>query len=378
MEETIIREKQLKEKSREPTIILIETLNPNWENLWAGSMLKDGPHVGLSGLLWATRKILSSSKTLCILLALVGCVGKKSLPPKKAPFVIKKVELASSPLPKLRITTASGTQVIEPSVWSQKTLSFSEGMPQVIKVKRGNSLYSISKEYAVPLSSIIEKNKLSPPYKIYEGQSLVLLSPRVHILSKGQDLYKIAEQHGVSLRALAHQNRIKEPSQLKVGDPIILPASISDKAEPIRKRRLLLFKKSLFQQPPKRAGSRFERPVSGPVLVGFGRQGHGHYNDGINLAAKKGAPVKAAENGIVVYSGQDIKSFGNLLLIKHDGGWLTAYGHLGKISVKKGDVVKRGEKIGIIGTTGHVSKPQLHFEIRRKGKPVDPIFYMKG
>jgi murein DD-endopeptidase MepM/ murein hydrolase activator NlpD len=313
----------------------------------------------------------------CLLLALVGCVHKKSSPSRKAPFVIKKVEIASSPLPKLRITTASGTRVIEPSVWSQKTLSFSEGMPQVIKVKRGSSLHSISKEYAVPIASIIEKNKLIPPYKIHEGQSLVLLSPRVHILSQGQDLYKIAEQHGVSLSSLVHQNKIKDPSQLKVGDPIILPASVSENAEPIRKRRMLIFKKSLFQQPPKRAGSRFERPVLGKVLVGFGRQGHGHYNDGINLAAKKGSFVKAAENGVVVYSGQDIKSFGNLLLIKHEGGWLTAYGHLDKSSVKRGDVVKRGEKIATVGTTGHVSKPQLHFEIRRRGKPVDPIFYLK-
>jgi hypothetical protein len=313
----------------------------------------------------------------CLLLALGGCAYKRSLSPKKAPFVIKKVEPESSQLPKLRITTASGTQVIEPSVWSQKTLSFSEGMPQVIKVKRGNSLYSISKEYAVPISSIIEKNKLTPPYRIHEGQSFVLLSPRIHILSKGQDLYKIAEQHGVSLSALAHQNKIKDPSQLKVGDPILLPASVSENAEPIRKRRMMLFKKSLFRPPPKRAGSRFERPVKGPVLAGFGKQGHGKYNDGINLAAKRGASVKAAENGIVVYSGQDIKSFGNLLLIKHEGGWLTAYGHLDKISVKKGDVINRGEKVGTVGDTGHVLKPQLHFEIRRRGKPVDPIFHMK-
>ncbi len=314
----------------------------------------------------------------CLLLALVGCVHKNPLPPKKAPFIIKKVELASSHLPKLRITTALGTRVIEPSVWSQKTLSFSEGMPQVIKVKRGSSLYAISKEYAVPMASIIEKNKLTPPYKIHAGQTLVLLSPRVHILSQGQDLYKIAEQHGVSLSALVHQNKIKDPSHLRVGDPILLPASISENAEPIRKRRMMLFKKSLFQQPPKRAGSRFERPISGPVLAGFGRQGHGNYNDGINLEANKGTPIQAAENGIVVYSGKDIKSFGNLLLIKHEGGWLTAYGHLDKISVKKGDIIKRGDKIGTVGTTGHVSKPQLHFEIRRRGKPVDPIFYLKN
>jgi murein DD-endopeptidase MepM/ murein hydrolase activator NlpD len=313
----------------------------------------------------------------CLLLAFGGCVHKKSLPPKKAPFIIKNVELAASPLPKRRIITASGTQIIEPSVWSQKTLSFSEGMPQVIKVKRGSSVYSISKEYAVPIASIIEKNKLTPPYRIHEGQSLVLLSPRIHIFSQGQDLYKIAEQHGVSLSALVHQNKIKDPSQLKVGDSLLLPASILDKEEPIRKRRMLLFKKSLFEQPPKRAGSRFERPLVGPILAGFGRQGQGHCNDGINVSAKKGTPVKAAENGIVIYSGQDIKSFGNLLLIKHEGGWLTAYGHLDKISVKKGDVIKRGEKIGTVGTTGHISKPQLHFEIRRGGRPVDPVFYMK-
>ena len=311
-----------------------------------------------------------------LLHAIVGCVHKKSLPPQKAPYVIKKVESTSSQLPKLYITTKSGTREVAPSVWSQKTLSFSGGMPQIIKVKPGDSVYSLSREHIVPIPSIIEKNKLRPPYTIYVGQSLTLLSPRLHIVSEGQDLYKVAQQHGVSLRMLAHQNKIKGSQNLKVGDSIVLPAPVSREDDPIRRRRMALFKKSLFQQPPQRAGKRFEMPVHGKVLVGFGKQGHGHYNDGINLAAKKGVPVKAAENGLVVYSGQDIKSFGNLLLIKHADGWLTAYGHLDKISVKKGDVVKRGASIGTVGTTGHVKKPQLHFELRRRGKPMDPIFHM--
>ena len=97
------------------------------------------------------------------------------------------------------------------------------------------------------------------------------------------------------------------------------------------------------------------------------------HNDGINIAAPRGAPVFAAENGVVAYTGNGIKGFGNLLLVKHSGGWTTAYAHVDRVLVKRGDRVKRGETIGTIGTSGKVSKPQLHFEIRKGSQAVDPM-----
>jgi murein DD-endopeptidase MepM/ murein hydrolase activator NlpD len=99
-------------------------------------------------------------------------------------------------------------------------------------------------------------------------------------------------------------------------------------------------------------------------------------NDGINIALPKGAPVHAAENGVVAYAGNEIRGFGNLLLIKHDGGWMSAYGHNDRLLVKQGDKVKRGQVIARAGATGAVSSPQLHFELRKAGGAVDPLAYL--
>ena len=98
----------------------------------------------------------------------------------------------------------------------------------------------------------------------------------------------------------------------------------------------------------------------------------GLHNDGINIAAPKGSPVFAAENGVVAYAGNSLKGFGNLILVKHSGGWITAYAHTDKMLVVRGKQVMRGEKIATIGTTGGVKKPQLHFEIRKGSRAVDP------
>ena len=122
----------------------------------------------------------------------------------------------------------------------------------------------------------------------------------------------------------------------------------------------------------------FAWPVQGPVLSGFGPKGQGLSNDGVNIGAPKGAPVVAAANGIVVYSGNEMKGFGNLILIRHQDGWVTAYAHLDRSLVNKDAVVAQGDMIGTVGKTGNVSSPQLHFETRYNGKPVDPAGVIKG
>jgi murein DD-endopeptidase MepM/ murein hydrolase activator NlpD len=108
-------------------------------------------------------------------------------------------------------------------------------------------------------------------------------------------------------------------------------------------------------------------------VAGFGPRGGGQQNDGIDIAAASGTPVKAADGGTVVYSGNEVRGLGNLLLVSHTGGYITAYAHLDKMSVAKGATVKKGQTIGTVGTSGGVSEPQLHFEIRHRNKPVDPV-----
>ncbi|MBV8060677.1 MAG: M23 family metallopeptidase [Alphaproteobacteria bacterium] len=118
-------------------------------------------------------------------------------------------------------------------------------------------------------------------------------------------------------------------------------------------------------------------PIKGPTLSGFGPKGQGLNNDGVNIGAPKGSPVSAAANGIVVYAGNEMKGFGNLILIRHEDGWVTAYAYLDRVLVSKDAVVAKGDMIGTVGKTGSATTPQLHFETRYQGKPVDPVGVIK-
>lgn len=122
----------------------------------------------------------------------------------------------------------------------------------------------------------------------------------------------------------------------------------------------------------------FVWPVQGKVIGAFGSSKEGLKNDGINIAAPLGAPVVAAADGTVAYAGNELRGFGNMVLIRHDGGYVTAYAHNANLLVKKGDKVKRGQTIARVGQTGAVFGPQLHFEIRKGTQPVDPMSFLGG
>lgn len=117
-------------------------------------------------------------------------------------------------------------------------------------------------------------------------------------------------------------------------------------------------------------------PVQGTIVSKFGTIGKGRANDGINIKAAKGTAVKSADAGTVAYAGNELKGFGNLILVRHNDGWITAYAHNDRLLVKKGQKVKRGEKIATVGETGGVNSPQLHFEIRSGKKAVNPVNYL--
>ena len=125
-----------------------------------------------------------------------------------------------------------------------------------------------------------------------------------------------------------------------------------------------------------KAGRGFLKPVEGTVLSGYGAKSSGTHNDGINIAARRGTPVRAAQDGTVAYAGNELPGFGNLVLVKHPDGWVTAYGHTDEILVSKGQAVKRGQTIAKVGSTGNVTQPQLHFEIRNGSRAVDPTPFL--
>jgi murein DD-endopeptidase MepM/ murein hydrolase activator NlpD len=126
------------------------------------------------------------------------------------------------------------------------------------------------------------------------------------------------------------------------------------------------------------SSSGFSWPTNGKVVSHFGPKQGGLYNDGINIAAKDGSIIKAVDNGTVLYSGNELRGYGNLVLVRHDNGFVTAYAHAKELLVKKGDDVTKGQTIGYVGNTGNVSEPQLHFSVRKGRKAIDPEKYLTG
>lgn len=270
--------------------------------------------------------------------------------------------------------------------------------PNEIVVGRGDTLYSLSKRYDVQLRDLIDANNLKPPYTLRVGQTLSVPASSYHTIAKGDTLYGISRRYGVDVQTLAANNGIEPPYTLIVGQRLSLngkaagnaaarpttavrssspaKASVSrSAAQTASSRKTAPARKSAVVS--KYRKTKFAWPVRGTVISKYGAIGKGRANDGINIKAAKGTAVKAADKGSVAYAGNELKGFGNLILIRHDDGWITAYAHNDRLLVKKGQRVARGEKIATIGMTGGVNAPQLHFEIRAGKNPVNPVLYLQ-
>lgn len=262
-------------------------------------------------------------------------------------------------------------------------------IPPSVVVQRGDTVYGISRRFGIPMRSIIDANRLAPPYALTVGQSLVLPRPTVYTVERGDTLSGIARNFGLDMGDIARLNGLRSPYVIHVGQTLSLPtdqqrtyASSTPSGATITPPP---GKPTLTPAPtrppevalPPRSGKGLAWPVRGTVLSTFGPTGNGQRNDGINIAVSEGTPVRAAENGVVVYAGNELKGFGNLLLIKHDDGWMTAYGHNSTLLVKRGQKVTRGETIAKAGQTGNVTRPQVHFEVRKGSQAVDPMPLME-
>ncbi len=261
-------------------------------------------------------------------------------------------------------------------------------------VALNDSLYGISRRYGVSTRSIISANQLQPPYRLVVGQRLKLPSPRFHRVMRGDTLYRISRQYGVAMSKLASLNDLKPPYKIIVGRSLRLPGAIEANlvqnadmatqdgvANASKRRPKSRPKKSVallpkLPKPPKARGE-FVWPVEGRLISRFGTKGKGLHNDGINLAAPRGAPVQAAQAGVVAYAGNELRGFGNLVLIRHDKGLMSAYAHNEALLVKSGDTVRRGQTIARVGSSGSVDRPQLHFEIRRGREAVNPLRFLR-
>ena len=265
--------------------------------------------------------------------------------------------------------------------------------PTVVTVAAGDTLHELSRRHGVTLPDLVAENQLRPPYVIVPGQRLRLPPPSAVTVQPGDTLYGISRRHGVDMASLARVNGLAPPYVILAGTRLVLPAAASVGAEPgaagfgpgavaAQAARAAIAVQAARPEiaalppPAARDSGRFAWPVQGPVLAGFGPQGGGIHNDGIDIAVAAGTPVAAAENGVVAYAGNELRGLGNLLLILHADGWVTAYAHTGSILVRRGDRVSRGQLVATSGIAELAGTPLLHFEIRRGTQAVDPLDYL--
>ena len=244
-----------------------------------------------------------------------------------------------------------------------------------IKIITGDTLDSISKKYEVTKKELIRFNKIKYPYILKPGRFIKIPVPKSYKIKKGDTLYKIAKCSSTNILEIKNKNVNINEKKLIVGSVINLPYYSTDKCnlknKKIAKKNKITKKKSI------KSKEIFIWPVQGSIIAYFGKQKGGRKNDGINIISVKGNPVRAAMSGKVIYRGNELLAWGNLIIIKHENNWTTAYAHLDKLLVKKGEIIKTGDIIASVGATGNVDKSQLHFQIRKNSKPFDPIKFLK-
>jgi murein DD-endopeptidase MepM/ murein hydrolase activator NlpD len=287
-------------------------------------------------------------------------------------------------------------------------------------VVRGDTLSQLAVTYNVEMRLLASANDLRPPYVIHVGQELwipdpftIAAAPSAQVAT-AQPLSPVGEAtSGTASRAprsaISTETLTPPPGASAFPPPaqqaVATPPLESAPSQPVQSQTVpsqpvaeapvspsapvpeavpaaapepevaLAIPRPLAEPAP-RAAARFSWPLRGKVVAGFGSAGKGLHNDGINIAAPAGTEVRAADNGVVAYAGNELKGFGNLLLIKHADGWTTAYAHNDKLLVSRGDQVAQGQVIAVVGRTGNVDSPQLHFEIRRGTQAIDPLLHL--
>ena len=266
------------------------------------------------------------------------------------------------------INTDDVLKIAKPRVGAQKTTRVE--LTDVV-VARGDTLYSLSRKYSVPVNDLAVMNNLTPPFNLTVGQKIRVPNlARVSVEQVRTDDVKVAvKSTNATVQTQPQQKRDAKTIAEKVG------AEKKVVATPVKK-----ISSDPTKKLPKinaRSSSKFSWPVRGKILSNYGAKSSGLFNDGINIGAARGTAVKAAENGVVAYAGNEVKGMGNLIIIQHEDGWMTVYAHMDSMVVRRGARVSVGQQIGTVGKTGKVDSPQLHFEIRKGTKAYNPTQYLK-
>jgi murein DD-endopeptidase MepM/ murein hydrolase activator NlpD len=307
-----------------------------------------------------------------------------------------------------------------------------------IIVGTSDTLEILARRYNVTPAAILQANGYRGPRVLSPGQQLIIprsgaiaaapvmptvasrpvaissAASSVHVVNRGETLMGIARRSHISAGELARANGLEPGAKLQLGMKLNVPLKGSTAAipatqpvlaqaapasvpfatrvaaitpDPQQKARLAQTT-SVEEAPAVETAVKaseatgalptFRWPVRGKVITSYGAKTNGKANDGINVAVPEGTPIKAAEDGVVAYSGNELKGYGNLVLVRHANGYVTAYAHASELLVKRGDTIKRGQVIAKSGQSGEVASPQLHFEIRKGSTPVDPLQFLNG
>jgi murein DD-endopeptidase MepM/ murein hydrolase activator NlpD len=304
-----------------------------------------------------------------------------------------------------------------------------------IIVGTSDTLEILARRYNVTPAAILQANGYKGPRALSPGQQLIIPHPAAavaapaqaapttrpiaaasapastHVVNRGDTLLGISRRYHVSVAELARANGIESTVKLRLGMKLTVPASAAastpapltvaaaqpaatppatklatvagDTQQKARLAHAVPAEDAPVETPAKAAEATgalptFRWPVRGKVITNYGAKTNGKANDGINLAVPEGTPIKAAEDGVVAYSGNELKGYGNLVLVRHSNGYVTAYAHASELLVKRGDTIRRGQIIAKSGQSGEVGSPQLHFEIRKGSSPVDPLQFLSG
>jgi murein DD-endopeptidase MepM/ murein hydrolase activator NlpD len=224
-------------------------------------------------------------------------------------------------------------------------------------VEPGESLYVIARRYDVSTDAVVDANNLGSPDRIFVGQEL--------LIPGRPDLLANRARAAETAAAAAPQEETDDISTGSLSTSVT-PATPQAAPEPVTETAAI--EQPAAAQPAISNADKFRWPVSGRVIVDFAST-----QTGINIEVPEGAAIRAAENGQVIYAGDDVEGYGNMVLIRHSNGFVSAYAHLKEINVVRGETVTRGDTIGSAGMTGSVNRPQLHFELRKGATPVDPV-----
>jgi murein DD-endopeptidase MepM/ murein hydrolase activator NlpD len=302
---------------------------------------------------------------------------------------------------------AGQTIVIPTYVYSrQAPVSAPDSNPRTAMAKssRGENLPSDGSPQTTSRTAALSAPKaVSPRPAVSSAGGSAATGANGYKVQEGDTLTQIAKRHGVSTVALKQANGLDD-GLIRIGQTLKIPsggtAAVASAApaqtepevtgttasrEPAKvevaaytppKKTERLIEQAEEDAPDSTGIGRMRWPVRGRIISGFG-SGSGKANDGIDIAVPEGTAIKAAENGVVIYAGDGLKDFGNTVLVRHENGLVTVYGHASELKVARGDTVKRGQEIAVSGMTGSTEAPKLHFEVRKNSAPVDPATYLE-